>query len=248
MIFIPLCELCGLVPIFVTPMTRLDAKYNEGDVIQNSFTRLKFPEIMRKVAKEHRIPVVDLNKKSVVYLNSIGVYAAKSISMYLEAGKSPAKMSAGTYAKYRNQIEKVVQIGLFDLDEKGFFNPNASVTVACWFNALNLLSKQGFEMDIEEIKVHYNQPIESLLWTRELLAYFIDAFYCQILKPMEPIPYFRSGYSPLAPFDAVVYRGLIAHGLYFEPKRIITRALCAKYLYFIWGLMQNELDESHEIV
>ena len=150
-------------------------------------------------------------------------------------------------------------MGLFDLDEKGFFNPNASVTVACCFNALNLLSKQVLEMDIEEIKAHYNQPIDTLLLTRELLAYFIDVFYRQVLKQKEPIPYFRSGYLPLAPFDAVVDQDRIDPIFYKSVQFVwqlglmrsevdVYRGLIAHGLYFIWGLTQDELDESHEIV
>ncbi|GAU79220.1 SGNH/GDSL hydrolase family protein [Fusibacter sp. 3D3] len=350
-VFMPLCKQCGLNPIFVTPMTRLDGNYKAGDEVMNSFNRLKFPEIMRKVAKRHQIPLVDLNRESIVYLNAIGVYAAKAISMYLEAGESPAKMSAGsfangnpnsspdgthfkealakqyarlvlkelyrlapsaervkaliswvkpevhtlleagrseavypevardcvsgTHAKYRNQIEKMVQMGAFELDEKGFFNPNEAVNVKVCLSALSQLSKHSLEIDIKGIETHYNQPIETLLVTRELLAYLMNAFYNQSIASLAPIPYFREGYAPLLAFndvidqdkiepiflDAVqsvwqlgllrsevdVHRGLVAHGRYFEPKRIITRALCAKYFYFMWVLMQKELKECHEI-
>ena len=125
------------------------------------------------------------------------------------------------------------------------------------------------------IENHYGQTITALLLTRELFAYLIFEFYDKVIKTLEPLPYNRAGYAPLYEFNEVLdqdkiapifyeavqsvwalgllrsevdnYRGLIAHGRYFEPRRLITRALCAKYLYFIWALMQKELDENHEI-
>lgn len=98
-IYIPAAKARGMIPILVTPMTRV-----KGDVTANtyeykdSFTNRKFPQIMREAAKETNTPLIDLNAESVNYLNNIGVTGATAIVMSLEAGETPGKTNSGSYA------------------------------------------------------------------------------------------------------------------------------------------------------
>ncbi len=95
--YIPAIKARGMIPVLVTPMTRV----KEGqEVYKDSFTTKdrEFPKVMRAVAKEMDVPLVDLNADSVEYLNSIGTAEAEAIVLSLEAGETPGKTNSGSYA------------------------------------------------------------------------------------------------------------------------------------------------------
>lgn len=98
-IFLPSIKARGMIPVFVTPMTRVSA-LDEGQVYTDSFTTedRQFPKAMREAAEETDTPLADLNKGSVDYLNSIGETSAAAIVMSLEAGETPGKTNSGSYA------------------------------------------------------------------------------------------------------------------------------------------------------
>ncbi|MDG5788541.1 GDSL-type esterase/lipase family protein [Evansella sp. AB-P1] len=97
-LYVPAIEARGMIPIFVTPMSRLDASVSEDGAYINSFQKKRFPDIMKKVGEDLRIPVIDLNARSVEYYNEIGVEATVALYMSVEAGESPGKTNDGTYA------------------------------------------------------------------------------------------------------------------------------------------------------
>lgn len=95
--YIPAIKARGMIPVLVTPMTRV----KEGqEVYKNSFTTKdrEFPKVMREVAEEMDIPLADLNAESVEYLNSVGTAEAEAIVLSLEAGETPGKTNSGSYA------------------------------------------------------------------------------------------------------------------------------------------------------
>ncbi|SES05385.1 Lysophospholipase L1 [Gracilibacillus ureilyticus] len=96
-LYIPAIRSRGLIPVFVTPMSRIDSSLMEGRYY-NSFVNRKFPEILKGMGMELNIPVIDLNTKSLDYYNEIGVKATKALFMSIEAGESPGKTNDGTYA------------------------------------------------------------------------------------------------------------------------------------------------------
>lgn len=217
-IFIPAIRSRGMIPILITPVTRMDASTSEGTIIKNSFVKRKFPQVIKRVGKELNITVVDLNSRSVKYMNKIGVEGTKAIVMSIEPGETPGKTNNGSYANgnpgnkadgthykealskqysrmiieelynhknmgdkiagkiisyinpkvkqaleskiwhnvypevcldiiigkgayYRNQIEKIVQLGVMQKDDKGNFNPFIPITVKEYINAVASIYK-----------------------------------------------------------------------------------------------------------
>ncbi len=204
-IYIPAIKARGMIPIFVTPMSRVNVNPSKKDGYVNSFQKKKFPEIMKNIGQDYGITVIDLNSKSLDYYNEIGVEGTTTLFMSIEAGETPGKTNDGTYANghpsnkidgthykealahqfariivteivklgragdkmateltsflkedvksaiqlnnwemifphipkdtltgpnsyYRNQIEKLIQLGVMGKDEKGNFNPYLSIT------------------------------------------------------------------------------------------------------------------------
>lgn len=96
--YIPAVRARGMIPVFVTPMTRA-SKFENGQ-FKNSFTTedREFPKVMREAAEEMNVPLVDLNELSCKYLTSIGYEGAMAVVMSLEAGETPGKTNSGSYA------------------------------------------------------------------------------------------------------------------------------------------------------
>ncbi len=227
--YIPAIKARGMIPVLVTPMTRV----KEGqEVYKDSFTTKdrEFPKVMRAVASEMNVPLVDLNADSVEYLNSIGPAEAEAIVLSLEAGETPGKTNSGSYANghpqnkidgthmkealakqyalivakdiaelsqkytelapmkeamvkgaaegdvetvypemcrdvkgenayYRNQIEKMLQLGVMTKDEDGNFRPKDAISAYEYAAALEKL--YGVELKDE----YGNEPL-----TREVMA------------------------------------------------------------------------------
>jgi hypothetical protein len=54
-----------MIPVFVTPMSRVNGQQPSGQPYADSFRKRRFPDIMRKIGAEDGITVVDLNARSV---------------------------------------------------------------------------------------------------------------------------------------------------------------------------------------
>lgn len=205
--YIPAIEARGMIPVLVTPMTRA-SKYEDGQ-FKNTFTTedREFVKVMKNVASEMNVPLVDLNTLSCEYLTEIGYDEAMAVVMSLEAGETPGKTNSGSYANghpdnkidtthmkealakqyarlvveeiktlsdaytqlkpmtdsmtsdvkagnwekvypevckdvkgenayYRNQIEKMVQLGIMYKNSEGCFEPKAEMTVEDYADAM----------------------------------------------------------------------------------------------------------------
>jgi len=97
-VFLPAVRLRGMIPILVTPTSRIPGDCADDTVFENSFTNRKFPDVMCKVSQETNTPLLHLTKKSVIHFNEIGAIAARSIVMTMEPGESPGKTNSGSYA------------------------------------------------------------------------------------------------------------------------------------------------------
>ena len=97
-VYLPAIRKRGMIPILVTPMTRV----NEGVVydgkFHNSFINRKFPDVMKEIAIRNQIPLIDLNTRSVDYINEIGKEGAEAIVLSIEAGETPGKTNSGSFA------------------------------------------------------------------------------------------------------------------------------------------------------
>ncbi len=97
-IYLPACYARGIIPVLVTPMSRVNTNIKPGEEFKDSFTDRKFPDVMREVVKQENVTFVDLNKKSVEYYNELGAESLFNIVMSLEAGETPGKTNSGSYA------------------------------------------------------------------------------------------------------------------------------------------------------
>ncbi len=97
-VYLPAIRSRGVIPVLVTPVSRVNGKAQPGDVFADSFQTRRFPIIMRQVAHEENITLLDLNARSVEYYNEIGVEATIALFMSLEAGETPGKTNDGSFA------------------------------------------------------------------------------------------------------------------------------------------------------
>lgn len=97
-VYLPAVRARGMVPVLVTPMSRVNGTQKAGVPYENSFRKRHFPDIMRRIGQDSGVPVLDLNARSVEYYNRTGVPAVTAMVMSIEAGETPGKTNDGSYA------------------------------------------------------------------------------------------------------------------------------------------------------
>ncbi|KQV82586.1 hypothetical protein ASD15_11380 [Massilia sp. Root351] len=97
-VYLPAIRARGMQPVFVTPMSRVNGNQKPGEPYADSFSKRRFPDLMRKLGAELGVPVVDLNARSVAYYNAAGREAITAMVMSIEAGETPGKTNDGSYA------------------------------------------------------------------------------------------------------------------------------------------------------
>ena len=97
-IYLPAIRARGMVPVLVTPMSRVDSDAKAGHVYVNSFKKRRFPDLIKRLGAELGVTVVDLNARSVALYNQLGVAATTAMVMSIEAGETPGKTNDGSYA------------------------------------------------------------------------------------------------------------------------------------------------------
>jgi lysophospholipase L1-like esterase len=96
--YLPAIRSRGMLPVFVTPMSRVKGDARPGETYVNSFGKRRFPELMKRLGAAHGVTVVDLNALSVDYYNRTGVEAITAMVMAIEAGETLGKTNDGSYA------------------------------------------------------------------------------------------------------------------------------------------------------
>lgn len=244
-VYLPAIQARGMIPVLVTPMSRVKGDASAGYVYTNSFKTRKFPDILKPIAEEKGLALIDLNSESLKYYNEIGVEATTAIFMSIEAGETPGKTNDGSYANghpskkidgthykealakqfariivtefvkkelagdptaasivsylkgnvkhaaltgdwskifpemandtitgdganYRNQIEKLLQLGLMNKDHHGNFHPDAAMTVDEFIRSLSEL------MDVKKT-IFDGYPDGEL--SREMMGAILDDAY-----------------------------------------------------------------------
>jgi lysophospholipase L1-like esterase len=97
-VYLPAIRARGLVPLLVTPMSRVNGAPKPGEPFLNSFQKRRFPELMKAIGAAQGVPVLDLNSRSVAYYNEAGAAAIGAMIMSIEAGETPGKTNDGSYA------------------------------------------------------------------------------------------------------------------------------------------------------
>ena len=86
----------GATPILVTPVARYSYTTNEDGTLKSFVGNFeKYGDVMRKMAKEQNIPIVDLTARSTALCNEFGIEGAKSLFLMVEAGDYPEGAYAG---------------------------------------------------------------------------------------------------------------------------------------------------------
>ncbi|WP_206076872.1 GDSL-type esterase/lipase family protein [Massilia horti] len=97
-VYLPAIRARGMVPVLVTPMSRVNGAQKPDVPYANSFKKRRFPDLMKKIGADEGITVVDLNARSVEFYNQAGNAAVTAMVMSLEAGETPGKTNDGSYA------------------------------------------------------------------------------------------------------------------------------------------------------
>jgi lysophospholipase L1-like esterase len=97
-VYLPAVRARGMIPVLVTPMSRVNGNQQPGQPYANSFKKRRFPDLMKRIGTEEGVTVVDLNTRSVEYYNEAGAAAITAMVMSLEAGETPGKTNDGSYA------------------------------------------------------------------------------------------------------------------------------------------------------
>lgn len=291
-IYIPAIKARGMIPVLVTPMTRV-SELDEGESYADSFTTKdrEFPKVMREVAKETNTPLVDLNKDSVNYLNSVGEKTVQAMVMSLEAGETPAKTNSGSYANghpqnkvdgthmketlakqyarlvaedikslskeytylqpavnamtpdvkdgnwdrvypevakdivgdnayYRNQIEKMLQLGVMTKDNEGNFNPKDQITAKNYADGINKIygtdiAGYGDEALTREIMAVINLTAYSSKYNNE--PKYMTDYNGSNITPEDP------NYDPNLIGDEAQYYPLVGFGAVEDKNDIDTK-------------------------
>lgn len=350
--FLPAIRARGMIPVLVSPVTRIDARCADDNVFEDSFTNRRFPIVMRRAAEDMGVLFLDLNKRSVEHFNQIGAAAARAIVMTLEPGETPGRTKDGSYANgnpgnhadgthykealsrqycrllteeiarmskegnkvaemlwellaqkvkkaaetmnyeevfpeicrdtitgsgayYRNQIEKMVQVGVFLKDEKGCFYPERDYTIEEFRAALAKIWRLPDKFTCFESN--------GKLRRRDAAEILYDAYYTRFGEGENRKPQYmketfsdgETGYYPTVAFDelqdvdglepellhkiktvyqlgmmrseAGISRGSLENGVLFQPETIITRGKAAKLLYFCFVLDKDTKAENHVV-
>lgn len=244
-VYLPAVRARGMIPVLITPLSRVKGDAAPGHIYTNSFKTRLFPDIMKRIAREQGVTLVDLNAESVKYYNEIGVEATTAVFMSIEAGETPGKTNDGSYANghpskkidgthykealakpfarivatelvklggegdrtaaaiasllrgdvrdaarygswsaifpemakdtttgggayYRNQIEKLLQLGVLHKDDRGNFRPDETITVDAFIRSLAKL----MELDPAVFAGYPNGKL-----TREVMGAILDDAY-----------------------------------------------------------------------
>ncbi|HSI69511.1 MAG TPA: rhamnogalacturonan acetylesterase, partial [Gillisia sp.] len=72
----------GAKPIIATPISR--RSFNESGILEDSHGR--YSEVVREIAREHKVPLLDLHKKTVEVINQFGVERSKELFLHYKSG------------------------------------------------------------------------------------------------------------------------------------------------------------------
>ncbi|KRE35250.1 GDSL-type esterase/lipase family protein [Paenibacillus sp. Soil522] len=312
-VYLPAIRAQGMIPVFVTPMSRVKGDAAPGYIYTNSFKNRMFPDIMKRSAEEVGVTLIDLNAESIKYYNEIGVEATTAVYMSIEAGETPGKTSNGSYANghpankvdgthykealakqfariivtelvkkgkagdstaaaivsymkdevklaaltgvwssifpemaddttigegayYRNQIEKLIQLGVMSKDPNGNFNPDEEMTVGDFIRCISKL------MNLEK-STFAGYPNGEL--SREIMgAILVDAYHAKFTsKPKYMTDYNGTAVVPGDPdYDPYLDPG--ARGVMYYPlvswQQMVDTAQIAPHLV-------SKVKEAYEL-
>lgn len=181
--YLPAIKSRGIHLVLITPMTRIN-KLATGEEMEFSGFKnseipgIDFPEIMKRVANEFKISLIDLYEESMKYLKEIGREAAFAMFLSVEPGETPGKTNSGSYANgnpsgaidgthYKEALSKqwariiVTLIHKLELPIKEALKTEVkkAVDTGDWFSVLPELSVDVLTGE----NAYYREQIECLL-------------------------------------------------------------------------------------
>src|SRR5690606_8421131 len=103
----------GAKPIIATPISR--RSYNEKGVLEDTHGR--YSEVVREVAKEMKVPLLDLHKRTVEVIDQFGIEKSKELFLHYKPGdydKFPEGKSDDTHLSPTGAF-KVADLAVEDL-------------------------------------------------------------------------------------------------------------------------------------
>ncbi len=101
------------IPVLLTPAAR--RKFDENGQIKE--THGEYPELVRQVAKENNVPLIDLSEKSKALLQQYGPETSKYLFNYLATGEHPNYPAAVSDDTHFNELgaRKMAQLVLAEI-------------------------------------------------------------------------------------------------------------------------------------
>ncbi len=195
-VYLPAIKSRGIHLVLVTPMTRINKLATgvemEFSGFKNSETPgIDFPAIMKRVAYESNIPLIDLYEESMKYLKEIGREAAFAMFLSVEPGETPGKTNSGSYANgnpsgaidgthFKETLSKqwariiVTQIHKLGLPIKEALKNEVknAIETRNWFSVLPELSLDVLTGE----NAYYREQIECLL-KHHVMEHTHDAYF-----------------------------------------------------------------------
>jgi len=104
----------GAIPVLLTPIAR---RKFENSVLIN--THGKYPDIIRKIARDMRIPCIDMEDQTTVLVRSYGEEGSKKLFLYVDSGDMnyPQGKKDDTHLNTfgANEVAKLVAKGIREL-------------------------------------------------------------------------------------------------------------------------------------
>ncbi|GAB3176327.1 rhamnogalacturonan acetylesterase [Telluribacter humicola] len=104
-------------PVLITPVAR--RSFNEQGQLED--THAVYSQLVRKVAKAHKVPLIDLDKKSQSLLTEMGVENSKLLYLHLAPGEHPNYPQGKVDNTHFSELgaRKMAQLVLAEIRELG---------------------------------------------------------------------------------------------------------------------------------
>lgn len=199
------------------PQNKVDGTHMK-EALAKQYARIVAEEIHRLAKDYEELEALDFSLSDDV---KAAIESDDWSQVYPEVAKD---CMTGENAYYRNQIEKMLQLGVMSKDEEGNFNPNGIMTVGEYKSALCTL----WDIDKEALKAYK----DSASLTREVMAAMLyDAYGMKFSqKPAYMTDYNGTNITPDSPNydpnlvgEEASYYPLVGYGLITDKWRITPR-------------------------
>lgn len=224
----------GAIPVLVTPVARYS--YNSEGEFNEDFK--SYGDVMRKMAEEQKIPLIDLSKASIELCNSFGVDGATSLFLHVKAGEYEGQYANGvtdnTHLQYYGayKFAQCVAKELSNMDAEGF-DTETKDSVQDLQNRVIFEELENLPEQVNNLRAVAGATSISLSWDESEGSemYYIYRTELEAGESIESVDF----------SDAEKY-GMAAAGQYTDNKCEESRT----YVYAIQGYNEKGLGDFSE--